>query len=90
MYCSKCSAENPDEARFCRQCGFQLQGLPTPDAGNTVTVAPKKSVGRFVGAAILSAMGVLFLLAGLIEGQGDALVFAAAFLGGAYWLYSKR
>jgi len=52
--------------------------------------APTKRFGVFVGAAVLSAMGVLFLLAGLIEGQALAFVWAAVFLGGAYWLFSKR
>jgi len=48
-----------------------------------------KRMGIFAGAAALSAMGVVFLLAGLIEGQGIAFVFAAGFLGGAYWLFGR-
>ncbi len=24
MYCQKCGAQNPDEARFCRECGCQI------------------------------------------------------------------
>jgi len=24
MYCSKCGVQNPDEARFCRECGRQI------------------------------------------------------------------
>jgi hypothetical protein len=47
-------------------------------------------LARFAGAAVLSALGVLFLLAGLIDGQFAAFLWAAAFLGAAYWVYSKR
>lgn len=54
------------------------------------TQAPRRRVGVFAGAAVLSAMGVLFLSAGLIEGEGMAFVYAAIFLGGAYWLFTKR
>lgn len=56
----------------------------------TKTQVPATRLGRFVGAAILSFMGVLFSLAGLIEGQGLAFVWAVVSLGGAYWLYTKR
>ena len=24
MYCQKCGAENPEEAKFCRNCGWQM------------------------------------------------------------------
>lgn len=58
------------------------------DVGRTQT--PTKRIGAFAGAAVLSAMGILFLLAGLIEGQDTAFAFAVAFLCGAYWLFSKR
>lgn len=51
---------------------------------------PVTRVGRFVGAAVLSTMGILFLLAGLIEGQALAFLWAVVFLGGAYWLYARR
>jgi ribosomal protein L40E len=87
MYCPKCSVENPDEARFCRQCGFQMLGASQSEMPKKPV--PTKRVGRFIGAVVLSAMGVLFLLAGLIEGQGSAFVFAIVFLGGAYWLFTK-
>jgi len=24
MYCSKCGVQNPEDARFCRECGCQI------------------------------------------------------------------
>ncbi len=50
---------------------------------------PIARFGRFAGAAVLSAMGVMFLLAGVIEGEALAFFWAIVFLGGAYWLYRK-
>ena len=26
MFCPKCATENPDKARYCRKCGFQMTG----------------------------------------------------------------
>lgn len=58
------------------------------DAPNRQKPAP--GFGRFIGAGILSTMGLLFLVAGLIEGQGLAFFWAVVFFGGAYWLFAKR
>jgi hypothetical protein len=54
------------------------------------TTPPLRRLGRFAAAAVLSAMGVIFLLAALIEGQALALLWAGAFLGGAWWLFTRR
>ncbi len=78
-----------------------LQGIPgirsrgpiqaeAPEDRVTGGVRSKLGLGRFAGAVILSAMGVLFLLAALVEGQDLAFMWAAAFLGAAYWLYARR
>jgi hypothetical protein len=33
MYCGKCGAENPDDARFCGHCGAAINaGMPPPSA----------------------------------------------------------
>jgi caspase domain-containing protein len=58
------------------------------DAQRPASAAPR--IARFAGAAVLSALGVIFLLAGLIDGQPAAFLWAAVFLGAAYWMYSKR
>ena len=42
--------------------------------------------GRFAGASLLAALGVLFLLAGLVEGEMLAFFWAAVFLGPAFLL----
>ncbi len=33
MFCSKCGAENPDEAKFCSKCGTELGVAATPAEG---------------------------------------------------------
>ena len=33
MFCSKCGAENPDDAKFCSKCGAGLAVVPTPTQG---------------------------------------------------------
>jgi hypothetical protein len=88
MFCPKCAVENPDKARFCRQCGVEMRAVqePTQQAPPPST----KRLGRFVGAAVLSAFGLIFLLAGFSGGDASAFVLAAPCLIGAYWLFSKK
>ena len=31
IYCPKCAAENPDDARYCRKCGFQIVKAAQPE-----------------------------------------------------------
>lgn len=88
MYCQYCSADNPDEARFCRDCGSPVRIVSDPK--NQHVKENKGGIGKFIGAAILSAMGMIFLLASLIEGQFGALVIGGIFTGIAYQLFKKR
>jgi len=60
------------------------------EASSAESPARGRRVGVFLGAAVLSFLGLIFLLAGVIEAQGQAFLFAAPLLGGAYWLFSKR
>lgn len=80
MICSDCSTENPSAAKFCRQCGKKL----------ATTSGTGGSIFKFGAAALLSALGVLFLLAGLVEGQLVAFVWAAPALAIAYWLFTRK
>jgi pSer/pThr/pTyr-binding forkhead associated (FHA) protein len=43
-YCTNCGKANPDDARFCSQCGTRLvgddgQAPPTPDSTATISIA---------------------------------------------------
>lgn len=31
FHCPKCAAENPDDARYCRKCGFQIVKAEQPE-----------------------------------------------------------
>ena len=90
MFCPHCAAKNPDEARFCRQCGVEMRAAARPPAADQKPAAPPKRFGRFVGAAVLSALGLIFLLGGLTGGSANAYLLAAPCLIGAYWLFSKK
>lgn len=89
MFCPTCAAKNPDNARFCRQCGVEMRAAAQQPA-HKAPPAPPRRLGRFVGAAVLSALGLIFLLAGLTGGDASAFLFAAPCLIGAYWLFTKK
>ncbi len=80
MTCPNCSTENPAKASYCRECG---NPLATDNGGG-------RSIIRFGGAALLSAFGLLFILAGIVEGQLLAFALGAPALGIAYWLFNTK
>ncbi|CAN5147817.1 hypothetical protein BH20ACT5_BH20ACT5_08600 [soil metagenome] len=42
MYCTRCGQQNPDDARFCSQCGQPLQGASEQrPTGETTKVIPR-------------------------------------------------
>lgn len=43
MYCPKCGAENPDDAKFCSECGSQLK------SGITTAPEPEKELTNYAG-----------------------------------------
>src|SRR5690349_17573415 len=51
MKCLRCTAENPEDARFCEECGARFE-LACPSCGQPVT--PGKKFCRSCGAAIAS------------------------------------
>jgi uncharacterized membrane protein len=62
MFCSKCGAENPDEAKFCSKCGTELGVAATPTEGVAKTEA-ESSTGLSANAA-----GLLCYVLGWITG----------------------
>jgi uncharacterized membrane protein len=62
MFCSKCGAENPEEAKFCSRCGAAL-GLPTaakPEPETTVGISP--NLAGFLCYVGLWITGIVFVL----------------------------
>ena len=49
--CSQCSAQNPDNARFCRNCGTQLNAGAGPIGGGHAPSQPA-SASAFVQAPV--------------------------------------
>lgn len=68
-----------------RNAGAAALDIPTSSAQATKT----KSIGRFAGAVVVSFFGVIFVLAGLSEDEGVALVIGVPLLVWAYWLFKK-
>ena len=36
MFCRKCGTKNPDDARFCRNCGTPMSSGPSVNGGSSV------------------------------------------------------
>jgi len=62
MFCSKCGAENPDEAKFCSKCGTELGVGATPAEG-----AGKPGAESSTGLSA-NAAGLLCYVLGWITG----------------------
>lgn len=58
MVCSKCGAENVDEAQFCKECGNSLTGTAAPAAA--ATPDPATTANADANAAQANADGELF------------------------------
>jgi uncharacterized membrane protein YdbT with pleckstrin-like domain len=96
MNCNQCGAEAPDGAAFCSQCGAQLgSGSPARmragGAGNsdhsapeqelwTGAYAPMAMMGQFVGAALLTVIGMVIAsitspVVWIVVGIGAVILF---------------
>lgn len=83
MFCSKCGAQIPADARFCPACGMQQELLETPYAypyGQRRIVRPRN--GRMIGGVCLGIANhlgwdvtlVRIILVALIFGAGTGLL----------------
>jgi pSer/pThr/pTyr-binding forkhead associated (FHA) protein len=45
-FCTACGHENPDDARFCSQCGTRLAGGDAPTTTGAAVVPPLEAVGE--------------------------------------------
>lgn len=67
MYCTKCAAENPDDARFCGKCGATIHAQAPTSAPPTSQAAPPASAsvsnglkwGIFWAAALFPPAGLV-------------------------------
>ena len=79
MYCSKCGAQNTDQAKFCKECG---QGIENKNVGHTVDTPvnaqkfakPPKSVLKYamVPLGTLFALVALWGVMGYMQEAGSA------------------
>lgn len=69
-YCSKCGAENNDDAQFCKSCGFDLQSKENKTKSkngilNTIFYKTDKNTGEqriSKGKSIIIALVLLFII----------------------------
>jgi uncharacterized membrane protein YvbJ len=95
MFCPECGTENPDNARFCGNCRYQLSGLNDATTDNHAspvlqadseqkTVSDGLKYGILAGSLIIPfiglIMGIIYLVQGGSEEKKDV---------GKLWLYGS-
>jgi zinc-ribbon domain len=77
MYCPKCGTENPEDGKFCRSCGTDLEFVSAALAGRAqtlvYTVDPRKRGVSWEFAITKSFTGLAFLLISIILGISGRL-----------------
>ncbi len=71
MYCPKCGAYNPDDAKFCSKCGAPLGAITPENTGTPATESPAGTV-KYAGFWIR-------FLAAIIDGIILDLIFIVIF-----------
>jgi hypothetical protein len=85
MYCPKCGTTNPDQAKFCRACGTNVEAVMLTMVGQMLPGSQRdwlekrsKGVRETVGGAVLFGVAVLvflgFLIAAAASGEEEVLV----------------
>jgi hypothetical protein len=66
MYCSICGSENVADAKFCRECGFQIIADPPKIVEKVVIrekiIAPKSKKWLWIAFSIISLISVILLI----------------------------
>lgn len=76
MFCPRCSAQNKEEQKFCRQCGLSLSSVRLALSGKVdeATAAISKNVDRIAGGALtLSIFALVALASSFISGFSAAI-----------------
>lgn len=77
MNCPKCNAGNPNDARYCRQCGIEITN------GNSKK-SPLARFFIFVLFLLLLGLGLFFIVGFFIGNEMWPLLVAIPILGLAY------
>jgi hypothetical protein len=72
MFCPRCSAENAEQQKYCRQCGLPLTGVQWILNGEMKTIIEKVKKGEnaLSGGAITLAIFVLVALINIFVSSG--------------------
>jgi len=85
MFCPKCGTQNPDDGRFCRSCGADLENVTAALTGKMpkaqYAVDPRKRGVSWEHAITKIFTGVAFLLVAIILG------ITGKFGGQAWWFW---
>jgi uncharacterized membrane protein YvbJ len=82
MFCPECGTENPDGARFCGNCRYQLNGAaggsaanqtsPVVEIGNeSKSVSDGMKYGILAGSLIIPFIGLIMGIIYLVQGESD-------------------
>ena len=69
MFCTKCGAQQPDDARFCDKCGASLGVVETPKQSQQNFIASFKQYKHFiaVGVAVIALIFAIITLFNLFD-----------------------